>query len=497
MAVIVAVALVVAACGRSPSAGPSSTAAPSTVPTTTAVATTTAPDPDGEPPVLLRRSQVTWETYAFELSPFNTIVPGSYDGVTRTTHTFDTWILENEHLEVTLVPEYGGRILSIVSKSTGHEQLYRNPLGVPYQIDTGVFYFNWLMVYGGIFPTFPEPEHGKTWFLPWDFEVLEESDDAVTVAMSFVDDKLYPFVPKQYRSRASGLEVTFTITLRAGRAALDTSVVIRNPTDDVVSFEYWTNATLAPGSDPADPKVTRDAEIVAPVDSITIPAFWSEIAAVEQQAGADDVYRFDRLRRFENWVDRGIAYAWPDMRGTTFWGVVDQGTGEGIFRIGDGSVTPGLKIWTWGHPQTDGLDPFAAPNEARPYIELWAGLTREFFERTEIGPGREIRIDAVYAPTVGLSAVTHATEDVLVDLRADDGAVHATVFGLMPGAEMSAVLTADGVVVAEEELVVDAVAAGEIVSSTLAAAPGEIRLVLRDASGGVVLDGRLDLESGS
>ncbi|NIR36634.1 MAG: DUF5107 domain-containing protein, partial [Actinobacteria bacterium] len=165
----------------------------------------------------IRRSEVTWETYAFELSPFNTIVPGSYDGVTRTTVTFDTWILENEHLEVTLLPEYGGRILSIVSKATGHEQLYQNPVGVPYQIDTGVFYYNWLMVYGGIFPTFPEPEHGKTWFLPWEFEIVEESDDAVTVAMSFTDDQVVPFVPSQYLSRASGLEVTFTITLRAGR----------------------------------------------------------------------------------------------------------------------------------------------------------------------------------------------------------------------------------------------------------------------------------------
>jgi hypothetical protein len=491
---MVVAALAVAACGRSSSAGPSSTAATSTLPTTAAaVATTAAPEPDREPPVLLRQSQVSWETYAFELSPFNTIVPGSYDGVARATQTFETWIIENDHLEVTLLPEYGGRILSILSKSTGHEQLYRNPLGVPYQIDTGVFYFNWLMVYGGIFPTFPEPEHGKTWFLPWEFEVLEESDDVVTVAMSFVDDKVYPFVPGQYRSRATGLEVTFTITLRAERAALDTSVLIRNPSDDAVSFEYWTNATLAPGSDPADPKVTGNAEIVAPVDSITIPAFWSGIASVERPAGAEHVYEFDRLRRFENWVDRGIAYAWPDMRDADFWGVIDHGTGEGIFRIGDGSVTPGMKIWTWGHPQTDGLDPFAGPDEARPYIELWAGLTREFFERTEIGAGEEIRVDAVYAPTVGLAGVTHATEDVLVDLTVDDdGGIGAAVFGLTPGAEVSAVLSADDVVIAEEDLVFDAAASGEISAAAPEAASAEIRLVLRDSSGGVVLDARLE-----
>ncbi len=26
----------------------------------------------------------------------------------------------------------------------------------------GNFYYDWLMVYGGIFPTFPDPEHGRS-----------------------------------------------------------------------------------------------------------------------------------------------------------------------------------------------------------------------------------------------------------------------------------------------------------------------------------------------
>ena len=40
---------------------------------------------------------------------------------------------------MTLVPESGGRILSLIYKPTGHEQLYKNPVGVPCQIDTNVF----------------------------------------------------------------------------------------------------------------------------------------------------------------------------------------------------------------------------------------------------------------------------------------------------------------------------------------------------------------------
>ena len=66
-------------------------------------------------------------------------------------------MLENRYLKVTLVPEFGGRILSIIYKPTGHEQLYRTEVGVPYGMTAGVFYYDWLMVYGGIFPTFPDP----------------------------------------------------------------------------------------------------------------------------------------------------------------------------------------------------------------------------------------------------------------------------------------------------------------------------------------------------
>jgi hypothetical protein len=48
-------------------------------------------------------------------------------------------VLENRYLKVTLVPEFGGRILSIIYKPTGHEQLYRTEVGVPYGIGATLF----------------------------------------------------------------------------------------------------------------------------------------------------------------------------------------------------------------------------------------------------------------------------------------------------------------------------------------------------------------------
>ena len=129
----------------------------------------------------------------------NGFVDGSLDKNTIVDRTFKTHVLENRYLKVTLVPEFGGRILSIIYKPTGHEQLYRTEVGVPYGIKGGTFYYDWLMVYGGIFPTFPDAEHGRTWLKPWHFEVVKQSAGEVTVSMSIKDDFAYSAAPRQFR----------------------------------------------------------------------------------------------------------------------------------------------------------------------------------------------------------------------------------------------------------------------------------------------------------
>src|SRR5882672_2134440 len=162
-----------------------------------AVAHAESPVPDR---VSLSESTITWSTVKYATNAENGFVSGSLDRNTIVDRTFRAHVIENRYLKVTLVPEFGGRILSIIYKPTGHEQLYRTEVGVPYGIKGGTFYYDWLMVYGGIFPTFPDAEHGKTWLKPWDFGVVKQSADEVTVSMSFKDDFAYAAAPKQFKA---------------------------------------------------------------------------------------------------------------------------------------------------------------------------------------------------------------------------------------------------------------------------------------------------------
>src|SRR5229473_1108293 len=96
-----------------------------------AVVPAASPATDG---VSLSESTMTWSTVKYATNAENGFVSGSLDKKTIVDHTFKTYVLENRYLKVTLVPGFGGRILSIIYKPTGHEQLYRSEVGVPYGI---------------------------------------------------------------------------------------------------------------------------------------------------------------------------------------------------------------------------------------------------------------------------------------------------------------------------------------------------------------------------
>ena len=433
--------------------------------------------------VSLSEATIRWSTVKYATNTDNGFVEGSLDKTTIVDRTFKTRVLENRYLKVTLVPEFGGRILSIIYKPTGHEELYRNEVGVPYGINAGNFYYDWLMVYGGIFPTLPDAEHGKTWLKPWDFKVVKESAGEVTVSMSLKDDFAYSAAPRQFFRGSTSLEATYYVTLKADRAALDARMVLKNPQARTIKYEYWTCTTLAPGSDPNNPKATGGAEIIAPIKAYQTPHWSKNLADGEESAGGD-TSRFEKLRYFKNWPTMGIAYAAPDMQGGNFWGVINHDNEEGIIRIADNKVTPGLKMWTWGFPSfTNQTDARKDPNEAQPYVELWAGVSDQFFHSADFPATGEVTIPETYSPTVGMSNVTHANDNMLVNLSAEASRVNLQFFSLEPATPLRVTLKRGDAVLFDDDVRADP-KNGNRVSAAIPAGNGEqVRLTIRTAEG--------------
>jgi hypothetical protein len=392
-------------------------------------------------------------------------------------------VIENSFVKATLLPEFGGRIISIIYKPTGHEQLYRTQTGVPYAIKAGFFYYDWMMVYGGIFPTFPDAEHGRTWLKPWDFKVVKESAGEVTVSMSLKDDFAYAAAPRRFRPGSTGIEATTYITLKADRAALDVRVVLKNPRDQPIDYEYWTCTTLAPGSDPQDPKATAGAEIIAPIQAYTTPSWSARLAEGDASAGPGRS-RFDKLRYFKNWPISGIAYAAPDMQGGNFWGVINHDNEEGLIRIADNRVTPGLKMWTWGFPsfirETDARKELTP---AQPYVELWAGVSDQFFHSATFPALGEVSITETYSPTVGMSNVTDANANILVNLSADASRVNLHFFSIEPATPLRVTLKSGDAVLVNEVVSADPKNGNHISAAIPSGGSNKVQLTIATAGG--------------
>src|SRR6202158_6329557 len=433
--------------------------------------------------VSLSESTITWSTVKYATNAENGFVSGSLDKKTIVDRTFRTHVLENRYLKVTLLPEFGGRLLSIIYKPTGDEQLYRTEVGVPYGIKHGIFYYDWLMVYGGIFPTFPDAEHGKAWLKPWDFKVVKESAGEVTVSMSLKDDFEYTAAPRKFRA-STGIEATYYFTLKADRAALDARVVLKNPHDKTLQYEYWTCTTLAPGSDPKNPKSTGGAEIIAPIQAYSTPHWSTNLSDGDKSLGLGKS-RFEKLRYFKNWPTMGIAYAAPDMQGGNFWGVINHDNEEGIIRIADNTVTPGLKMWTWGFSSfTNETDARNDPNPQRPYIELWAGVSNQFFHSVRFFALSEVSIPETYSPTVGMSDVTRANENMLINLTAEASGVNLQFFSIETATPLRVKLKRGDAILFNDSVKADP-KNGNRISATIPAGSGreQVQLTIMTAEG--------------
>lgn len=85
------------------------------------------------------KSSFTWNHTDMDIDDKGFITRHDYTKLSST--TFETFILENEYLKLTILPGYGGRVLSMIYKPTDEEMLYQNPVGTPYLFGQNIFYY--------------------------------------------------------------------------------------------------------------------------------------------------------------------------------------------------------------------------------------------------------------------------------------------------------------------------------------------------------------------
>jgi len=366
--------------------------------------------------VMQRDSTLNWQHHRYSLNSDYSMASMTTVDNDIITQQFHGKVIENELFRIVLVPEYGGRIISYFYKPTAHEYLYQSPCGTPYGISQGNFYYNWLMVYGGIFPTFPEPEHGKTWLKPWQYAVVKATADTVMVRMSMTDNTEYSGHPGQFNNGITGIVCDAEVGVYSGQAGFSFNVKLTNPSVQSKKYEYWTCTTLTPGSDLGKTFTPVNSEIVAPMTKYE--AAWSTNNWIGKFGS---FYDFSTINMLSEWTEMGIAYA--TTRTDDYWGVINHVNEEGFFRIADRNITKGMKLWTWGKNAVNANKFSVANGGEDDYIELWGGTVMHFFDDAISNPNSQLTWSEYFFPTVSLTGVTAMNNQggAFIDLNTNTG----------------------------------------------------------------------------
>ncbi|MBO5218674.1 MAG: DUF5107 domain-containing protein, partial [Clostridia bacterium] len=256
--------------------------------------------------------------------------------------------LENEFLELIIIPSLGGRIFAAKDKRNGYDFFYRQHVIKPALIGA---LGSWIS--GGIEFNWPY-HHRPSTFLPVDYEIVRDPDGAVTVWLS----------EHEPIDRMKGM---VGIRLEPGKCRFETRMKVANRTPLRRSFLWWENTAV-----PVNPEY----EIFFPADVDHVNFHYRRSATHYPIArGHYNGYTFpesgtDISRHFNTKFPTSYFSAASEY---DYFGGYDCGKNCGVVHIGDCHTAVGKKMFTWAYNQLSRSWERALTDTDGAYAELMAG----------------------------------------------------------------------------------------------------------------------------
>jgi|GEM_PF-661262 len=308
--------------------------------------------------------------------------------------TYRALVVENRFLELTFLPELGGRLYRAVDKATGYNIFYQNPVVKPSPFGQR----GWWLGVGGLEWAAPTEEHGYLENVPWEVTQTQQSN-SVRVRVQTVE-------------RQTGLNVEGTVLLRADEGRFNATMAVNNPTGAPQPLQMWTNATLSPGG---TNQIGPGLHFVAPTDRMIVHATQDPALPGPRAMIGWPLHNGRDLSRPANWNGYLGAFSPAPV---SFLGAYDTNLDAGAAVI-HGTGTVGAKIFGFSRNfdkqlYTDG------PSE---YVELWSGAQATFWDYPPLAPGAARSIDTAWLPLWGLGDLVSASSDgaLGVATRSDGG----------------------------------------------------------------------------
>lgn len=369
--------------------------------------------------------------------------------------TYRAIVLENRYVQLTILPELGGRLYRWVDKASGHNLFYANPVLKP----THWGIRGWWLATGGMEWALPLDEHGLSEATPWHY-TIERHPDHVSVSLRDVEER-------------SGLVCTITVQLDDQHSYFKLIPQITNPTGDAVRYKFWINSMLSLGS--------RQAEVglqfILPVDRVMVHSSGDKKLPGSGELMSWPEFRGRDMSRAGNWQKYLGVFAYPVIT-TDFMGAYNHQTHVGVVRVFPHQIVRGAKIFSPGDiPAAVWTD-----DDSR-YFELWAGLAPTFWDEVTLAPGQTVRWQEYWYPVNGTGGFAYANERAALNLVLSPSTmqVAAAVTSALEG-DMQ-LWHNDRVIASWNVSLVPGRAFRETLEITPAQSVGEWKLELRDSQG--------------
>lgn len=300
--------------------------------------------------------------------------------------------LENEYVQIQIMPQIGGRIYRAIDKTNNYDFVYHNQVIKPALVGLAG---PWIS--GGIEFNWPQ-HHRPNTYGEVEWSLTDHPDGSKTVWVGEID-------------RMYGTKVSTGFTLYPGKAYLEIHAQMYNRTSEPQTFLWWANPAVA-------------------VNDHTQSVFPPDVHAVFDHGKRDvskfpiatgTYYKQDYSAGVDISMYRNIPVPTSYMAYHSdydFVGGYDHGLRAGILHVANKHISPGKKQWTWGHGEFGQAWDRNLTDEDGPYIELMTGVyTDNQPDFTWLAPYEEKSFKQYFMPYKDIGLVKNASIDAAVNLE--------------------------------------------------------------------------------
>ena len=285
-------------------------------------------------------------------------------------------VLENEYIQVIILPELGGHLWRAYDKVSGQEIFYNNHVVKP-----GLIALRGAWCATGVEWNFPIG-HSVSSVSTVDYTCIENPDGSVTAAVGDLD-------------RTTRMRWTVKITVFPGQLAFRVDTVLSNPSAYPGRYMYWENAGM---------HADDGFQFIAPAKRAWTWGGKTDFPVVD---GVDKSWYIAHPRAIDYFA-LGL--------GQDYFGYYDHKRRFGAVHVADYHLMPGKKFFTWGMSDHALQWQKNLTDNEGPYIELQCGLTPTQAAFNFFAPQTSIRWDEVWFSIGDLGYFVQANREAALHL---------------------------------------------------------------------------------